>query len=242
MTNILLPLEAPIRKLKWGRHRASEFDWMIREHDKSHPFKQKRTETTIIFEREKSYPTDLALVLGDAIHNLRTALDLLASDLARLNGKSPKGVSFPFASDASGLKKQIKKKNFDRAGPKAVQLLHKIGPHRDGNKALGGLHDLDLMDKHQLILPVLHAFRADKLHLKGPTGELVADFISGPGDGFSITAGPLDEATLDSITFFTGFGDDAPKVFFEKPILETLESLAQLVGSIIESFRALRPG
>src|SRR4051812_23343713 len=36
------------------------------------------------------YPIYLAAILGDAIHNLRSALDLLATDLVRLNGQSPK--------------------------------------------------------------------------------------------------------------------------------------------------------
>jgi hypothetical protein len=42
---------------------------------------------------------DIPLVIGDAVHNLRSALDLLACDLVRLiPGKSDQGVAFPFAN------------------------------------------------------------------------------------------------------------------------------------------------
>lgn len=230
--------EDAVRKLNWGRHRAGKFNWLIREHDKANPLKKKRIDKTIIFEREKSYPPELALALGDAIHNLRTSLDLLASNLVELNGMSPKGVYFPFALDAAGLKQQIKDKKFDRAGPKAVQLLHKIGPHHEGNKELRGLHDLDIMDKHKLILPVLHGFYASNVVLNGPSGKLVAE-VSGPGDGFSITAGPDDDVTIDSMTFIVVFGKDAPRIFAEKPITVTLDELAANVENVIEAFRKL---
>ena len=227
-----------MRKLNWGRHRAGEFDWLIQKHDAAHPLKKKRADKAIIFEREKSYPPELALALGDAIHNLRTSLDLLASDLARKNGMSPKGVYFPFSLDAAGLQQQIEDKKFDRAGPKTVELLHKIGPHHEGNKELRGLHDLDIMDKHKLILPVLHGFHASNVVLDGPSGKLVAE-VSGPGDGFSISAGPDDDVTIEAMTFIVVFGSDAPTIFAEKPIVATLEKLAANVENVIEAFRKL---
>lgn len=238
MAFILPPFDAPLQKLNWGHKRAHEFGVAIREHDKAYPLIQKRTATTVIFERERSYPPELALILGDAIHNIRTALDLLAADLACLNKMSAKNVYFPFALNDAKLKEQIKIKNFDRAGPKAVKLLHEIGPHHEGNKALRGLHDLDIMDKHRLILPVLHFFGASKVHLSGPDGELVVD-IQGAGDGFSITAKPEDDVRMESLQFAVLFDETAPKVFLGKEIFQTLESLVQNVGSIIELFRRL---
>src|ERR1700678_207635 len=38
-------------------------------------------------------PLDFAAIIGDAIHNLRTALDLLACDLVRANGGTEKEAS-----------------------------------------------------------------------------------------------------------------------------------------------------
>src|SRR3954466_15009690 len=73
-------------------------------------------------------------IIGDAVHNLRTALDLMASELARINGKSDKDVYFPFASSADRFDQAIKSRSFDKAGDDAVALLRKFEPYRGGNE------------------------------------------------------------------------------------------------------------
>ena len=65
-------------------------------------------------------------ILGDAIHNLRTALDTMAAELARLNQKKDKGVYFRFADSEKNLNAQIHRKEFNRAGADAVALLKKF--------------------------------------------------------------------------------------------------------------------
>ena len=239
MAAILPAFEAPMRKLRWGAHRIDEFAWHVRQYEAAHPVELKYTATEIILERAKSPPPELALVVGDAIHNLRASLDLLACDLVRVNGKSTKNVHFPFAFDAKGLKEQIEKKNFNRASAKAIDLLHRIGPHREGNKHLRGLHDLDLMDKHQLIIPVFQGFEANNFKVEGPRGNIDLSEVRGPGDGFSINRNPGDTATYESITFRVVFDETAPAVFRHIPVLETLKGLAQVAGGVIESFRKL---
>ena len=228
---------APTRKLRWGRHRIGEFLWLLHQYELSNPVKQKHNGTEIIVEREKSPPDELALVLGDAIHNLRATLDLLAAELVRRNGGSVKGVYFPFAASASELDEQIRSKKFHRAGEAAVQQVRRLAPYRGGNEALRGLHDLDIMDKHQLIIPAFQGFRMVNFRLKGPSGEMVGD-ASGPGDGISISATPDDTLTWDSLQFTVVFGQGVPPVFLEKPVVNTLESLAKLVEHVVESFRA----
>ena len=223
-----------------GNRRIDEFAQRIREYEASTPIKHKRTETKIIIEREKSYPVDISLILGDAIHNLRTALDLLASELVQLNGQGMEEVYFPFARNAKELDKQIKKKHFDRAGLIAVNLLHKIEPHSEGNKPLRGLHDLDIKDKHQLILlPVAQFFQINNFLLKGPRGELATTIIRGLGDGISVSAKPEDKATWDSIRYTAVFDNDVPEVFRGQPIIETLKKLSDIVDKIIKAFSNL---
>ena len=96
----------------------------------------------------------LAPIIGDAVHNLRSALDILACDLAKLNGQSDDGVYFPFAKSESELDRQIAGRRFDRAGPAAVAELKALRPYKGGNTLLRGVHDLDIQDKHQFIIPV----------------------------------------------------------------------------------------
>jgi len=55
-------------------------------------------------------------IVGDAVHNLRTSLDFMATELVRLNNGNEKDVYFPIADVEENLDSQIKRKNFVRAG------------------------------------------------------------------------------------------------------------------------------
>src|SRR3954447_22792037 len=47
-------------------------------------------------------PEEAAVIIGDIIHNLRSALDLLVNDLAALAGDHSGRPRFPFWKDAKG--------------------------------------------------------------------------------------------------------------------------------------------
>lgn len=113
-------------------------------------------------------PTYLAAIFGDAIHNMRSALDLLAVDLVRLKKKSERKVRFPFAASADELDEQIKESNLRRAGPEVVDLIRSLRPFKDGNAALRYIHDLDVMDKHQMTLPA-------SVYITWDSGRLLTD-------------------------------------------------------------------
>ncbi len=117
-------------------------------------------------------PRTLAPILGDVIHNLRTSLDLLASDLVRANGEDPTKVHFPFSNSFSELPGQIKGKGFHKAGHAAVALLKELQPYKGGNLALRAIHDMDIRDKHQELLPVSHGVTLD---LSGLTSKDATD-------------------------------------------------------------------
>ena len=68
--------------------------------------------------------------LGDAVHNLRAALGLLASELYRINGKSNRNVYCLFASTMADFPIAIKNRNFDKAALDAVALLYTFAPYR----------------------------------------------------------------------------------------------------------------
>lgn len=97
-------------------------------------------------------PLTCGVILGDIIHNARSALDHLAGAVAVKNGRTTKGVYFPVAPSAADLPRMIK----DKLGkcPKPFRDFvagHK--PHKGGNDALYALHQLDILDKHQVIVP-----------------------------------------------------------------------------------------
>src|SRR5665213_935972 len=77
-------------------------------------------------------PESLGSIIGDIVHNLRAALDLMACDAVRAVGGNDSGVHFPFCAAESDLDATIKRWNFHRAGPNAVALVRQIKPYRDG--------------------------------------------------------------------------------------------------------------
>jgi hypothetical protein len=60
----------------------------------------------------KALDLSLGAVMGDAVHNMRTALDLMACELVRINNENDKNVYFPFAASEAELPDLIKKKEF----------------------------------------------------------------------------------------------------------------------------------
>src|SRR3954447_18780775 len=51
----------------------------------------------------ETIPPSFGLIAGDAIHNLRSALDIMLCDIALGCGAKKRKARFPFAEDANGL-------------------------------------------------------------------------------------------------------------------------------------------
>lgn len=164
-------------------------------------------------------PQSAEAIIGDCVHNMRTALDLMASELVRLNGGDDKHVYFPFAASGNKLEDTIKSKNFHKAGPDAVDLLKSFAPYRGGNENLRGLHDLDIHDKHRALIVTGRAMNI----------EVSATYH-------------LDDAAHRNVTVTKAdinyvFPDEG--IFPGRNIIQTLKDLMQLVDGIIESFAQL---
>ena len=194
----------------------------------------------------EAVPHDLSAIIGDAIHNLRAALDLLACDLVRLNGKSDKGVQFPFSADAADLPHQIKSKNLNRAAPDVVRLLTSLKPYRGGNLALRAVHDLDIQDKHQALIPVANFVEAPGgTMMIGGRANLIPNWESKvTHDGQVLVMMPVmgNLSLGDEIAakFALIFGEN--DVLAGREVVEALHSLMELVAGIVKSFETLCAG
>ena len=96
---------------------------------------------SFVIRVKKDIPHDLPTIIGDAVHNLRSALDLLACDLVRLNGGSTNSVYFPFADSGDDLEALIKKRKIDRASAEVVEIIRALKPYKGGNDMLRAIHD-----------------------------------------------------------------------------------------------------
>ncbi len=110
-------------------------------------------------------PLQFVAIIGDAVHNLRSALDLLTCALVRANGESDERVQFPIARDAPHLPEVIKQHHVDRASPQMIAFISSLNPHRGngGNAAICAIHDLDILDKHRLIIAVSNIAQINRI-------------------------------------------------------------------------------
>lgn len=99
-------------------------------------------------------PLELAAIVGDAIHNLRAALDLLICELVRGEGEAVMDTTgFPVAKSAEAFKSGHLRKV--KGAPKeAIDLIKRAKPYKGGNEPLWRLHRLDIADKHRILIAV----------------------------------------------------------------------------------------
>jgi hypothetical protein len=179
-------------------------------------------------------PLDFAAIIGDAIHNLRTSLDLLACELVRANGQSDKDVHFPFAESAAELPVAIRKRFMHRAKPDVVALIEKVQPYTGGNHSLRAIHDLDIMD--MIGAPDVPGYETPPNHRFGPITDGVG--LATLGDHARLPIGMRAQGK-----FNLGFGFAPNGVFAVKfqplrgsEVIPALISLANQVESLIEAF------
>lgn len=117
---------------------------------------------------DRPVPKRIGAIIGDVIHNLRASLDLLACDLARIAGCNDKQIRktyFPIANSEDAYKRGVVDPTSGKRGDRGrdkIRYLRKqdqdsisaLKPYKGGNDPLHHLHELDILDKHELILPV----------------------------------------------------------------------------------------
>jgi hypothetical protein len=167
-------------------------------------------------------PELIGAIVGDVIHNLRTALDLTACEMVRIAQKSDNGVYFPFSESADELDNMIRRRNFDRAGTDAVILLKSLKPYRNGNVALRLIHDLDVQDKHRALIPNLMGFASPIIQMWEDDGTINPRVIGDPNSPSEVK--------------FAFPGELEPR---GRELIPTLHELVVLVEGIVEAFRTL---
>jgi len=107
------------------------------------------------FRQRQPLPLELGLLIGDALHNARSALDHLAWQLVLAGGGTPTiQTGFPIVEDAAKFKRRVGDalRGADRG---AVDVVRALQPWKGGDDLLWRLHRLDIVDKHHLLMPLI---------------------------------------------------------------------------------------
>lgn len=137
----------------------------------------------LIVKLPKATPADpaLPLILGDCLHNARSALDHLVFQLAILNRASSAAAektAFPICLTSEKFRDATTRKVAPFISGPALTEIEKLQPYATGNAGaddiLWVLHQLDIIDKHRLLLVTVSKFRATSFTVTVPTGEQFA--------------------------------------------------------------------
>ena len=105
-------------------------------------------------------PLEWSAIAGDAVHNLRTALDHLACALVTAGGASPtRSTQFPFTNGPVGIGKAIRQ-SLAGASRDSRRFVKRLRPYGGGSAVLAQINSLDNTDKHQSVLVVGAAHRS----------------------------------------------------------------------------------
>ncbi len=148
-------LDGPRLKLERARvhledldRRVLSFSDMQAQHVVIHRNPETRKIAWVIAQAEEP-PEDLGPVVGDCLHNLRSALDHLAWQLVLANGKKPGGkTEFPVwnTPEDFAAKSKDQVRGMD---PGVVAVIEESQPYYVSRKSIGTTHQLNRIDKHR---------------------------------------------------------------------------------------------
>ena len=192
-------------------------------------------------------PQNLSLIIGDAIHNIRAALDHLTWEVVGLdNGTQDRYLSLVTGDNRVRYEAACKGIKTPSDWVKDLFISLEIFPGGKGD-SLYALTALDNADKHTVLTPVVRATSHPTFTILNPDGT--------PGirmEG-NIFIGGITEHT-NIVNILPGhsleINDDtecAPSIFFQQvngpsePIIPTLEQYVDLTLEIIQTFEIAFP-
>lgn len=191
------------------------------------------------FKVTQEFPREIPLVIGDVVHNLRSSLDLMTSEIVIKAGSTPDSYTkFPFYETRQELVGAINGGKIETAPKTIIDLIvDTIKPYKGGNDPLYALHNLDIVDKHVLLIPtvsviaLLNASAEDEGHNVFQFAQITVR-----------ESGKLNLVSSSHKINITDYGQPAFGVFFDKgqvfegqPVIPTLHQLSQLVFGIIDA-------
>jgi hypothetical protein len=254
------------QKLARGRQLADEADaLMFAEFQKAFHFVEEPLGVhlvgLVVRQRAPIDDSVATMVLGDALNNMKSALDYAVWDLVRereaagyssLPPKEKKDVGFPHHDQAKDLPALANKKG-QHAGSDAVALLTRMDATPGGaGHHLWQLSALNNIDKHRLLLTTMVAINEVRLGYDlGGGGPLsfVAGFaptiVDDPHplvDGH-VLLGPVPEHTLHlyRLSFLTQWWFNESEVPLKNRVQTVVEACGQAVSDALDQLGALPP-
>jgi hypothetical protein len=204
-------------------------------------------------------PAEIPVILGDAIHGLRTALDHLAQQLYLVGSGasvSRRETSFFIAPKASEYKRVVGGK-VEKMRREAIEALAALEPYKGGKgNDFWILHGLNNIDKHRSLMAAGSSYRSVDIFpvllakmpepMRSAFGTISQSLFIKPADnlcplktGDELLIGDVDEALNADVQFTFDVALHEPEIIEPGPMLEIVQRLADLVGNTVKAFRPL---
>lgn len=258
------PLFAVWAKIYRAKKHIKEIDGEIQLFLKGNPYRvvaqvDPETREDVFYVRvAKDVPLSWGTIVGDAVHNLRSALDLLVCCAVVANGgKIKRSTGFPIGENVDEFEAGLRKK---AAGipAEAARVMRSFHPYKSGHDALDvlwKLHRLDVLDKHRLLIPVGAAHRSTIItavveapELETPVALAPFPFVT-PKAVFPLKDGTeilrlapepdfpnLKINTKYQPTFEIAFGEG--QIVDGEPIVPTLQRFLTIVSGVVKRLAA----
>ena len=120
------------------------------------PNPENDSEHVLLAKTPAAIPENIPLVAGDVIHNMRSALDHAIYEIAGGDGKNMRNIYFPFGKSLDSFKNNLNNlnKKSSNLSDNVKSFLLELKPYKGGNDVLYTLHELDIMDKHRMLVIV----------------------------------------------------------------------------------------
>ena len=187
--------------------------------------------------------TDLALVIGDAVHNLNCALEYTWQQTIKslLPANAMDRVYFPVHKTIEDLQATLKKGRVDTTCPHLFKfIVDEIQPYDGGNPAIWPIRCFANRDKHRLLIPVLAEGHINGSEVQDRAGaRRPVSYFSAPqmppycidfADGLHITK----EGRLNANVIV-----DDGKFGCRMDIPLTLETYSGEIACVVEAFESL---
>jgi hypothetical protein len=188
--------------------------------------------------RITEFPSSIPLIIGDAVHNLRTAFDYIVVAITGLDW-----IALPVGRTQDDVSMAQHYRTIEATNPGPAKfIIDEIQPYRGGQFCLWELSVLDRIDKHRLILPTTNQAHRLGVRLEDQSGETFSGYFT-IGDNFSTTRtfrGPIKIHNEGFPALSVNFGPGTP--FEGQPVLTTLDKFRELALQAIERFERFHFG
>jgi hypothetical protein len=192
----------------------------------------------------KPVPKALGAVVGDAIHNCRASLDVAIEQMIfEKTGAYSDYAKFPFRETRDELIAACKGGDIRKAGEHVVEIVvDKIRAYKGGNDLLYALHDLDIQDKHVLVLPHITVTRVTGVDFEDERKNVfrgVTLRTDSPGHIRTplLSASPVRVTNKGQPSLAVVFGVGLP--LEGKPLVPSLVEFTKAVVQALDLFEAL---